>query len=91
MPRKLPNSSEFTPSRSPWYRVTNKNPHANANACTVPTTADSSLYPRVCPWARGTIAMTSAPATQNPKYPHAAAIPIRIAPAAPGKAISARV
>ena len=84
MPRKLPNSSELTLSSSPPYSVTNRKPHASANACTVPTTADSSLNPR--PPARGTAAMTTAATMQNAKYPNSALTPTSVAAAAPGNA-----
>ena len=41
-PMMVPNSRLFKPDRKPLYRLTNRNPHAKAKACTVPMTADSS-------------------------------------------------
>ena len=43
MPRNVPNSRLVRPFRNPPYRLTNRAPQANANACTVPMTADSEL------------------------------------------------
>ena len=68
-PVMLPNSSPVRPLRNPWYSVTNRNPQASANACTVPTTAEDSPSPPRPPVSRpgpGSAAITSAPATQKP-------------------------
>src|SRR5581483_10820386 len=57
-------------------------PQASAKACTTPVSADSlagSRFPGRVPYA-----MTSAAATQNPKYPYPDATPSSTAPAAPG-------
>src|SRR5947199_43118 len=65
---------------------TTSSPHASANACTVPITADSSLNAR--PVVRGNIAMTNAAAVQNAKNPMLALAPTYTAPAAPGNPTS---